>query len=56
MDTTQLESTLAVAADAMRRADPIYCAVMGLEQVTEAQWDDALAKVEDALDAMKAAA
>ena len=33
MDTTQLESALAVAADAMRRCDPIYCAVMGVEQV-----------------------
>jgi hypothetical protein len=44
------------AADAMRRIDPIYCAVMGVEQIGEAEWDKTLALVENALDAAREAA
>jgi hypothetical protein len=53
MDTNQLVAALAAAADAMRRSDPVWCAVMGVEQTTDVQWDDALAAVEDALDAAR---
>jgi hypothetical protein len=56
MNTQELERALAVAADAMRRCDPIYCAVMGVQQVSEQEWDDALAAVEDAIDAAKESA
>lgn len=53
MDTTRLIEALRLAADAMRRSDPVWCELMGVEQVSDVQWDDALAAVEDALDAMK---
>lgn len=49
-------AALTAAADAMRRSDPVWCRVMGVEHVTDAQWDDALALVEDALDAAREAA
>lgn len=52
----QLLAALTAAVDAMRRSDPTYCAAMGLEPVTDAEWDDALAAAEDALDAAREAA
>lgn len=53
MTVDGLVAALDAACDAMRRSDPVYCCVMGVEQVTDAQWDAALARVEDALDAVK---
>lgn len=51
MTREQLIAALQLAADAMRRADPGYCASHQVEQVTDAEWDAALARVEDALEA-----
>jgi truncated hemoglobin YjbI len=41
---------LRTAADAMRRADPAYCAAHQVEQITDGEWDAVLELVEDALD------
>lgn len=49
----KLLAALRAAADAMRRSDPTWCAVMGVEQVSEIQWDAALAAAENALDAVR---
>lgn len=56
MNPQELQSALARAADAMRRCDPVYCAGMGVAETTDVEWDDALAAVEDAIDAAKDAA
>ena len=53
MTTDQLLAALTAAADAMRRSDPTYCAALGVEHVTDAQWDGVLACAEKALDAVK---
>ncbi len=56
MDAPDLLAALAAAADVMRRSDPVYCAALGVEATTDVEWDDALARVEDALDAAREAA
>ena len=48
-----LVGALIVAADSMRRCDPVYCSAMNLEQITDAEWDDTLAIVEDVLKAVQ---
>lgn len=50
MTTDQLMTALRAAADAMRRSDPVWCELHDVPQVSDAEWDDALAKVEDAVD------
>ena len=52
-DNEHLSAALAAAADVLRRADPVYCAVMGVEQITDVEWDAALALVENALDCVE---
>jgi hypothetical protein len=47
---------LRTAADAMRRSDPTWCLLHDVEQVSDVEWDDALALVEDALNAQREAA
>jgi truncated hemoglobin YjbI len=42
---------LRTAADAMRRADPAYCAAHQVEQITDGEWDAVLELVEDACEA-----
>lgn len=56
MTMDELIAALAAAADAMRRSDPVWCSLMGVEQVSEVDWDAALARVEDALDAVRQSA
>lgn len=51
-----LITALRACVDAMRRSDPTYVAALGVEQVSDAQWDLALALGEDALDALREAA
>jgi hypothetical protein len=50
MNSHQLLEALQLAADAMRRSDPTWCVLMGVEPIDEIGWDACLAKVEDALD------
>jgi hypothetical protein len=50
MSMTPIEA-LRTAADAMRRADPAYCAAHQVEQITDSQWDAVLELVEDACEA-----
>jgi hypothetical protein len=38
------------AADAMRRIDSDWCAAHEVEQINDEEWDDALMKLEDALE------
>ena len=47
MTTTE---ALRAVADALRRADPAYCAAHQVEQTTDAEWDAVLELVEDALE------
>jgi hypothetical protein len=56
MTDTELIAALRQTVDAMRRSDPTYCSAMGLQGVTDIEWDDALAAGEDALDALTEAA
>lgn len=54
--TDELIAALQAAADAMRRSDPTYCAAMDVAHVSDVEFDAALARVEDALDAVREAA
>jgi hypothetical protein len=56
MTTPELLAALAAAADVMRRSDPAWCLCMGVDATTDVEWDDALARVEDAIEAAKEAA
>jgi hypothetical protein len=56
MKPLDLITALAAACDAMRRSDPTWCLLHDCEQVTDVEWDDALALAEDALDAQREAA
>lgn len=47
----ELIAALRACVDVLRRADPVWCEVMFVEQVTDAEWDAALARVDDALEA-----
>lgn len=49
----QVIEALRACIDAMRRSDPVYCAAMDAEQVSDVEWDAALAAGEDAIDAMQ---
>lgn len=49
----ELIAALRACVDVLRRADPVWCEVMSVEQVTDAEWDRALALAEDALDAVQ---
>jgi hypothetical protein len=53
MTAAELLDALQVAANAMRRCDPSWCAAHEIEQITDVEWDDALATVEDAIDAYR---
>jgi hypothetical protein len=50
MTPQSLLEVLQLAADAMRRTDPTWCAVMDVQQINDLEWDAVLARVEDALD------
>lgn len=54
MNAEALRAALAAAIDAMRRSDPTYCAALGVDQVTDVEWDKALQLGEDALDEVAA--
>lgn len=54
MTTDHLITALRACVDAMRRSDPVYADVMGVEQIGDIEWDAALALGEDALDALDA--
>lgn len=49
--TKELVRALIVAVDSMRRCDPVWCAAMNVKQVSDMEWDLALAIAEDALEA-----
>lgn len=49
-------TALRACVDAMRRSDPTYCDALGVEQVSDVEWDLALALGEDTLDAVREAA
>ncbi len=50
-ETERLRAALAACVDALRRADPAYCALHGVSIVTGDEWDAALQAAEDALEA-----
>lgn len=50
-DRANLLECVAVLVDAMRRADPEYCASHGLQVVTDADWEIAIQAGEDVLEA-----
>lgn len=51
----ELIAALRACVDVLRRADPVWCEVMSVEQVTDAEWDAALARAEDAIDSAREA-
>ena len=50
-DPANLLECIAVLVDAMRRADPEFCAAHGLPVVTDEDWDTAIQAGEDVLEA-----
>lgn len=50
-DRANLLECVAVLVDAMRRADPQYCAAHECDLVSDEDWDTAIAAGEDVLEA-----